>query len=70
MLALAVLARNLSPSPNHGMYPLQVVTDRGDCVGRLRLIHPPPNPHAKSTEEKSPSSCGIVYETLWNSGRQ
>ena len=52
MLALTVLARNLSPSPNHGMYPLQVVTGRGDCVERLCLIHPPSNPHAESMEEK------------------
>ena len=40
LLSLTVLARNLSPSSNHGMYPLQIVTGRGDCAERLCLIPP------------------------------
>ena len=59
LLSLTVLARNLSPSSNHGMYPLQIATGRGDCVGRLCLIRPPSKLHSESTEDK-------IAVNMWN----
>ena len=64
LLSLTVLARNLSPSSNHGMYPLHIVTGRGDCAERLCLIQPPSRLHSAAMEDKIAANMRNRIRTL------